>query len=70
MPEPAHVVRVTNLIRWEDAGLPGHGIGNGTPVSQDVIVYMNQSFVYWSDGSMTVYPGSVEEFCNETGFRR
>lgn len=56
------IVRISNLIAWEEIYKDGtHGIGDGTEESRDFIPYMNQSFVTWSNGSKTVFPGTVQE---------
>lgn len=56
-----HIIRVTNVIAWEQVFKDGsHGLGKGTPYDFDLIPYQNQTFVYWSNGSMTIGPPPFE----------
>jgi hypothetical protein len=65
--EKAHIIRMTNAIWWEDwwilQGHPdyaeSHGLGD--TYHSDIIPFMNMTFVHWSNGSMTIYPGTVPE---------
>jgi hypothetical protein len=65
--EPAHIIRLTNAIWWEDWWiLQGHldyaeSHGLGGTYHSDIIPFMNMTFVHWSNGSMTIYPGTVPE---------
>jgi hypothetical protein len=62
------VVRMSNCCWWEDAGLSGHGLGDGSDSSRDLVPFMNQTFVYWSNGSRMVFHGSVSEAREFFGF--
>jgi hypothetical protein len=61
-PSSVFIVRVSNCIWWETwwtmQGRPDianqHGIGNGSDVSRDLIAFENLTFVYWSNGSVTI----------------
>lgn len=66
----AFIVKVSNCMWWEDywlmKGRPDiaaqHGIGNGTDSSRDLIPFQNMTFIYWSNGSITIGPPHFNPF--------
>ena len=56
VPDIAHITKISNIMQWERVMPYGHGCGNGTLQAQDFIPFQNQSFVYWSDKSIEIWP--------------
>jgi hypothetical protein len=61
--ESSHILKLSNTVEWEKVFQYGHGLGNGTQKSQDMIPYMNQTFVTWTSGTVSVLALNLTAWC-------